>query len=467
MSDFLRAAALTLVMSAACQVSLAQVATAITQAPSGKAANASTLDLSAQGVAEQEFFLQGQGKHYTEQGTWRTDGVWSVKVTKTAQPYATRVLVRHPTDPSRFNGTVIVEWLNVTGFIDAEIDGLFMAEEWLAKGYAWVGVSAQKAGLDGIKKAYPGRYDSLNIANDAVSYDIFTEVARLLREPASPLMGGLKVRKLLATGQSQSALRLGTYVNAIQPRENLYDAFLIHSRGSFMAGIDSFLGGPLTARIRTDLKTPVFQLFTEFDSSSALGKNARQPDTAYLRSWEVAGASHIDEYVLNVMNSALAGAAGLPALTCGKPFNNLPFYRVEKAVLRHLQAWMTQGKAPPSAPVITTLRNGSFERDDLGHALGGVRLPEMDAPLGVYGTSNTTKGSTSNSLVNLAGCSFVGSYTPLSSTQVQQRYASRSDFLNRYTQAAQKAVAAGYLLPEDAAQGINEAQKKALGLPLP
>ncbi|MFT3859261.1 MAG: alpha/beta hydrolase domain-containing protein [Aquabacterium sp.] len=444
-------------------------AEAATLAPqTGTPANASPLDLAAYGVAEQEFFMQGSANAYTEAGPWRKDGVWPIKIQKAGQPYTTRLLARYPRDAARFNGTVIVEWLNVTGGIDVEIDGIYMAEEWLAKGYAWVGVSAQKAGLDGIKKAYAGRYDALSIPNDALSYDIFSDAARMIRTESATLLGGLKPQRLLATGQSQSALRLTTYVNALAPQARLFDAYLIHSRGSFPAGIDSFLGGPLVARIRTDLDVPVFQLQTEFDTGPALGALSRQPDTPRLRTWEVAGAAHIDQYGLDLMNAAIAGAAGESPLSCSKPFNNLPFYRVEKAVLRHLQAWMTEGKAPPSAPPITTSAQGTFVRDGVGNALGGVRLPEVEAPTFTYALSNSAKpGSATGNILTTLGCVFVGSAIPLTDAQLQGLYTSRDDYVARYGAAADAAVKAGHLLPDDAQQGLMQALSRAKLMPLP
>jgi len=38
--------------------------------------------------------------------------------------------------------------------------------------------------------------------------------------------------KMLATGRSQSAFRLVTYINAVHPLAHLFDGFLVHSRGS-------------------------------------------------------------------------------------------------------------------------------------------------------------------------------------------------------------------------------------------
>src|SRR6185436_2928742 len=65
------------------------------------------------GYEEQEYFLEGTATAYQAAGEFTADGKWEVTPTTTA-PYKTRMLVRRPTDPSKFNGTVVVEWLNVS-----------------------------------------------------------------------------------------------------------------------------------------------------------------------------------------------------------------------------------------------------------------------------------------------------------------------------------------------------------------
>src|SRR5215469_862340 len=102
-----------------------------------------------------------------------------------------------------------------------------------------------------------------------------------------------------------------TYVDAIQPLHRAFDGFLIHSRvgGSAPlvtpagAGLLALFMGPSPAHIRADLGVPVFQFETESD---VLGlapgtppfSAAREPDTAKLRTWEVAGTAHADQYLL-------------------------------------------------------------------------------------------------------------------------------------------------------------------------
>lgn len=63
--------------------------------------------------------------------------------------YRTRILVRRPQNQSDFSGTVIVEWLNVSGGLDANVEWVNLEEEITRMGHIWVGVSAQLIGVEG------------------------------------------------------------------------------------------------------------------------------------------------------------------------------------------------------------------------------------------------------------------------------------------------------------------------------
>ena len=131
-------------------------------------------------------------------------------------------MVRRPASPARFNGTVVVEWNNVTAGRDLDIDW-FQAGAYLVRnGYVWVGVSAQRVGVDHLRQWSPARYGSLDVTadgtieDDALSYDIFSAVGEAAREPGDvDLLGGLVAERVFATGHSQSASRLSVYLNVI------------------------------------------------------------------------------------------------------------------------------------------------------------------------------------------------------------------------------------------------------------
>ena len=147
-------------------------------------------DLATLGYEETEFRVDGIASSYELQGERGEDGRWDVAPGAEA-PFRTRIVVRRPSDPSRFSGVVIVEWHNVSAGIDAAPDWGFFHRSASAAGHAWVGVSAQKAGIDGgglaegihLKILAPDRYGDLDHPGDAWSFDIFTQVGQLCGRP--------------------------------------------------------------------------------------------------------------------------------------------------------------------------------------------------------------------------------------------------------------------------------------------
>ena len=158
-------------------------------------------DLATLGYEETEYAVEGVAVSYDLQGERGEDGRWET-VPAAEAPFRTRFVVRRPIDADLFSGTVVVEWHNVSAGIDAAPDWGFFHRYLTARGHAWVGVSAQKVGIDGggfvegihLKLLAPDRYSSLEHPGDAWSFDMFTQVGALLRLPgdenplgASPL----------------------------------------------------------------------------------------------------------------------------------------------------------------------------------------------------------------------------------------------------------------------------------------
>ena len=404
------------------------------------------------GWVEEEYAIEGTAVAY--QGSLPADGRATLCEATTAD-YRTRVVTRRPADAATFSGTVVVEWLNVSGGVDAGPDFTYLADELVRRGHAWVGVSAQHISIEGgpvlvsapggeaagagvgLRKIDPARYGSLHHPGDAFSYDIYTQVGRLLR--GAGLLGPLTPKHLLAVGESQSAFLLTTYVNGIQPLAGQYDGFLIHSRGGGAAPlgeagagvelIDAILGEPM--QIREDLAVPVFVVETETDVLFLLGyQAARRPDGDRFRAWEVAGAAHADLYLL--------GAAA-ELFDCPLPVNDGPAHFVAKAALRHLVAWVEDGTAPPAADLLQ-VDGADYARDDDGIALGGIRTPLVDVPL------DTLSGAPQEGAV---ACMLFGSTTPLAPDRVAELYASPEAYLDAYAAAADAAVEAGFALDDD------------------
>ena len=74
--------------------------------------SALSFNLAKYGYVEHEYFASGTATSFKATSA-PSDGRWTIAPTSTAF-YRTRILVRRPTNPAHFNGTVVVEWLNVS-----------------------------------------------------------------------------------------------------------------------------------------------------------------------------------------------------------------------------------------------------------------------------------------------------------------------------------------------------------------
>jgi hypothetical protein len=414
-----------------------------------------------EGYVEEEYVAAGTAMSYRAAADLTPDGKWALEPAGEAE-YRTRIVVRRPENDEDFSGTVLVEWLNVSGGVDADPDYTTLREEIVRQGHMWVGVSAQVIGVEGgpvavrvdvpgaedagkgLKAVDPERYGSLQHPGDAYAYDIFTQVARGLRED-SPALGDLEPTKVVAVGESQSAFALVTYINGVQPLTHAFDGFFVHSRGAAglalpaagqSADIASSIGGGTTAIFRDDTDVPIFDLQTESDISSVLNSAAaRQPDSDTFRLWEVPGTAHADLH--------LVGESTASAIDCGVPINDGPLHVVAKAAFRHFVTWVEGGDPPPEAPRIELAAGGAptIQRDADGIALGGLRTPPVDVPVRVL---SGEQGPNDEVI-----CLLFGSTKPLPAERLAALYPSRADYEERYGEAVDKVIDDGYVLDED------------------
>ena len=272
--------------------------------PADRLVGRETFDLASVGYVQSEFFLEGAASAYAPVpgSALTSDGRWTVQPSSQA-PFKTRLVVNAPIDRRDFNGSVVVEWLNVSGGADASPDWMHTHVELIRRGYAWVGVSAQAVGVNGLKGVPPQgdavRYASLTHPGDSYSYDMFSQAGQAIRDRADLVLGGLRPDRLIAAGESQSAGRMVTYIDAVHPLVGVYDGFLVHSRGAGGAALSQAplpaVPTPAPTFVRADLDVPVLVFNTETDAGSL---QARQPDSPTYRLWEVAGTAHFDQYGL-------------------------------------------------------------------------------------------------------------------------------------------------------------------------
>ncbi|MBU2074078.1 MAG: hypothetical protein KJ938_06550 [Actinobacteria bacterium] len=393
---------------------------------------------------------------YTEQ-EWFVSGTARAADGSTA-PYTTRVIVTRPQKRKDFNGSVMLDWVNVTAQFENAVDSLEGREELLRSGWAFVHVSAQAAGVCCIpltpKVWDPVRYAALDHPGDAYADDMYLQIARALRTrrvgDVRP-MGPLKVRRVVAAGQSQSAGRLAGIVRAHPDGAGVIDGFLVHGG---LAGLD----------YEPRLEVPVMQLNSDWAESTG-----EADDDPLYRLWDVAGSAHAGLFIgyQQVFGSG-PRVAGLPAMdeqgyrdtieaagdygqmqvnplyaACTAAGASFPMRYAVNTALRELDEWIRTGQAPRPAPRFEFEADGETPaRDADGNVLGGLRLPPIEVPVATYRSTD---------------CELGGITVPFDPLTLQQRYPTYADYERRLRKASDRAVRKGWLLPVDARDQMRRA----------
>ena len=280
-------------------------------------------------------------------------------------------------------------------------------------------------------------------------------------------MGTLAPKHILAVGESQSAVFLTTYVNAVDPLAKAYDGFLIHSRfgppsrldGASMMGSSTSL--PQPTRLRTDLRVPVITVITETDliGGGLPGfYGARQPDLEHLRVWEIPGTAHADIYTFaaGFIDSGLTPLDKLAAAwqptdkilgaQLAKPINAAPQHHyVVQAALWNLDRWVKTGHAPAKAPPMTVTAGAdkppTLTLDSNGETMGGVRTPWVDVPTAQL----SGVGNSGSPLAFLAGVT-----EPFDTATLNRLYpGGKREYLKKFEASLDSAIKAGFILSAD------------------
>jgi alpha/beta hydrolase family protein len=388
------------------------------------------------------FTLMGPGYAYTE-NEYFFGGTATDLSTGASAPYESRMLVRLPRNPKKFSGTVIVEWLNVTGQMDLETAWPVEARWLMRHGIGYVGVSAQLAGVccgpTTLKGWDPVRYAPLSMPpGDQLSYDIVSQAIRSLRDPqgnqtssgepvkVDPMLG-MHVRHMVLTGASQSALYLTTFVNDH------------YNRGQVNAYVITRGGGPFA-----DFSTPIFQLNEE-------NSLAQQPDNRHYMVWEEAGTAHApaaweNDYVWPEQQRDLFGPGVPNAINAACSVNHGATDYSSRAFSYSVSRYLTTGKMPPArvhAPRIKTDSAGNVVRDSNGLAEGGLRHVFVQVPVAYEAAT---------------GCPLFGTYTQWSAPKIRSLYPTHAIYYRKVRAWSAYEVRRGWLLPQDRAEVLRKAR---------
>lgn len=428
------------------------------------------IDLGKYGYTETEYFADGEANRYEGAGSANTT---TAKIIDSNHDYRTRVLVRTPAK-DKFNGTLIVEWTNVTIGTDADFVFAEAHEEYLRDGYAYAVVSAQNAGIDSLKKWSAKRYGSLHAAamnvnpktgeaidacptpapcaSDAYSWDMFTGVTEALLDNKSEgsALEGLDIANVVAVGQSQSAARLTGYYNTIQPIDNLFDGFVLWDRA--VNALRDDVKAPAIS-INSESLTPLFPVF---------------PNGENTRTWEIAGATHGSMYAAEYVDSmftrddGIQGPDGTPisftewvAPTCASEpiFSTVENGMVIAAATEAIVKWVNTGEPASNTILFERDADGNLVREANGQVKGGIQLASFLAPTAGLNAFNGTAFP----------CAVSGSRTPYTSAELSALYGNSGTYVKQVTAATEAAEKAGYILPADAEVTISKAKKVKIG----
>jgi hypothetical protein len=470
-----------------------------------------------EGYVEEEFFVSGTGNlyEYTPTGIEIVSPCPAIAARGCSNlPYTTRMLVRRPADPRRFNGTVVIEPLNPSANFD--IAGVWdrSRDYFVRTGTIFVGWSSKSIIVDRTLKGFnPTRYAALNWpyvpspdnnvndgVYDGITFDIAAQIGALFKVngPASPIHA-YQVRHVVEAGFSQDGSFTFTQADIFHGLERLpgnqgiYDGYVpMGTNGPSNLDFGLTPAGVLQAadprHKMQPREVPVIQVDTETEIflgtlNFAGGLSFRRPDSDApndrYRMWEVPGGSHVSNDLrdpvltlqLNFAELSHISIASLPPNGCthqqfvngptvGIPGvvdpNDFPFAFVQNAAFADLIAWVDLGLPPPHAAGITvdfTKTPPQIVRDQFGNAEGGVRTPFLDVPIATYVPIDTAAHTTL-----LSGfCILDGYNIPFSDTQLGQLYRNQGAYVSRFAQEAGTLVGERFWLAPDAAVAVDRA----------
>ena len=155
-----------------------------------------------------------------------------------------------------------------------------------------------------------------------------------------------------------------------------------------------------------------------------------------------------------MLNPPVVASPGLP--NCAKPINTGGTHWVLDSAIHSLSLWVNFGIAPTQPPYLATTQSSPvvFQDDANGNTVGGVRSPQVDAPV-------ATLGALGNSP---AFCTLFGTTVPFTSSQLTALYHNRTRrSCSKWDLSTIKDLFAGYLVPADAVELMNSAARSQIG----
>ena len=439
------------------------------------------MDLSADAYVEEEYAVSGLANIYG----YVNDVAESpeVEVIDADIPYTTRILVRRPIDPDRFNGTVIYEVLNATAGWDGDPIWQSNFDYITREGAVWVGMSTKPNTVKFLRDGWASwplvtrnasRYADMSMPEFGQVWDMLNQTGLLLKTPSSadnPL-ADLDVERIIMVGYSQSAAYQVTHANsfyadAVTPGgDPIIDGYFISAGGDNAKHVtgpasmpESLPNGDARNMLLGDAPTFRFQTQTEVVGFSAYLVRQSESDNAMMRFYEMAGGSHVDAEINVIGGQALVRDLGLPPSFCPDPvvpYNPIIIGFVQSALLEGLGQWISNGVEPPASRFMDLIFPGGSAEialDAHGNAIGGVRPPQIEVPLGTYLPNNLGPGF----------CFLFGGFDAFDDETLGSLYPNHGSYVSQLVREITRSLDEGFLLREDAATQRTAAAASEVG----
>ena len=174
----------------------------------------------------------------------------------------------------------------------------------------------------------------------------------------------------------------------------------------------------------------------------------------------MAGGSHVDAQINEVGGQALVRDLGLPPSFCPAPtggdYNPIVIGNVQSALMDRLDRWIGEGLEPPASrfmELVGPANAPALKLDSDGNAVGGIRPPQLEVPLGQYKGTNTGPGF----------CFLFGAFVPFDEQTLAERYRNHGRYVNQLVRAVKESEQDGFLLREDAARLRQAAAESSVG----
>jgi hypothetical protein len=358
-----------------------------------------------------------------------------VSGTAVGEPYAVRLIIRKPSNSTRFSGIVVAEPMHPIGGAHAfEYNSVYIMDS------GHIAAEISTTGLNNFTGFNAERYNALKVTN-AQSNEVLAQVGALVRSAKGPLLG-LTVRKMVLWGTSASSGIVARYLPAspiykTPQMGRIYDGFMPTSNGSQINPVD----------------VPIIQVPTqrEFSQVATAQQDGDEPGKQF-RVYEFPGMPHLP-------------ARNNPRFTdadCLQPRDMFPLEAYMSVALNYLIQWVDKGIAPPRAERVYmdmyVGNDGSLMMlDEAGNAKGGIRNPYVEVPVNKIIVPNEGKTPAPDLTRLQPGqlpvmgpsllCSLSGWDQPLSPDQLKKRYGTKENFVKQFEAKVTEAEKAGWSLP--------------------